>query len=71
MAEIILKTVEDIPYLRPEIQLLHKAGGSKVREKDYNDFQAMLPSLLPQEKEWLKSSLNRQFPEGHDWVKCL
>lgn len=71
MAEIILKTVEGIPYLRPEIQLLHKAGGSKVREKDYHDFQTMLPSLLQQEKAWLKSSLNRQFPEGHDWVKFL
>lgn len=50
VAEIILKTVEGIPYLRPEIQLLYKAGGSKVREKDFNDFQTMLPSLLPQEK---------------------
>ncbi len=69
--EIFLKTVEGIPYLRPEIQLLHKAGGSQVREKDYNDFQTMLPSLLPQEKAWLKSSLNRQFPEGHAWVKFV
>ena len=69
--EIFLKTVEGIPYLRPEIQLLHKAGSSQVREKDYNDFQTMLPSLLPQEKAWLKSSLNRQFPEGHAWVRFL
>ncbi|ULL18363.1 hypothetical protein DVH26_30195 [Paenibacillus sp. H1-7] len=71
MAEMILKTVDGIPYLRPEIQLLHKAGSSKVREKDYIDFQTMLPSLLHQEKAWLKSSLNRQFPEGHDWVGFL
>ncbi|WP_306419811.1 nucleotidyltransferase domain-containing protein [Bacillus sp. J14TS2] len=71
MTEIILKTAEGIPYLRPEIQLLHKAGGSKVREKDYNDFKTILPSLLQQEKAWLKSSLKRQFPEGHDWVEYL
>lgn len=69
--EIILQTDEGIPYLRPEVQLLHKAGGSNVREKDYKDFQTMLPSLLPQEKAWLKSSLNQQFPDGHDWVKFL
>jgi hypothetical protein len=69
--EIFLKTVDGIPYLRPEIQLLHKAGSSQVREKDYNDFLTMLPSLLPQEKAWLKSTLNRQFPEGHEWVKLL
>ncbi|CAG7608940.1 hypothetical protein PAESOLCIP111_01114 [Paenibacillus solanacearum] len=71
IADMMLKTDEGIPYLRPEIQLLHKAGGSNVREKDYRDFQTMLPSLLEQEKEWLKSSLNRQFPEGHDWLKFL
>jgi hypothetical protein len=69
--EIFLKTGEGIPYLRPEIQLLHKAGASRVREKDYHDFQTMLPSLLPQEKAWLKSALNLQFPEGHDWLKFI
>lgn len=69
--EIILKTKEGIPYLRPEIQLLHKAGGSQVREKDYIDFKTMLPSLLQQEKEWLKFSLNRQFPQGHDWIELI
>ncbi|WP_306430262.1 nucleotidyltransferase domain-containing protein [Siminovitchia terrae] len=68
---IFLKTIEGIPYLRPEIQLLHKAGGSQVREKDFNDFQTMLPSLLPQEKAWLKSALNRQFPGGHAWVEFI
>ncbi|MCS7461304.1 hypothetical protein N0M98_14225 [Paenibacillus doosanensis] len=71
VADIILKTEEGIPYLRPEIQLLHKAGSSKVREKDYRDFQTMLPSLREQEKVWLKSSLLRQFPQGHDWVRFL
>lgn len=69
--EIFLNTVEGIPYLSPEIQLLHKAGSSQVREKDYNDFQTVLPSLLPQEKTWLKSSLNRQFPGGHAWDKFI
>ncbi|MFD1452550.1 nucleotidyltransferase domain-containing protein [Oceanobacillus sojae] len=69
--DIFLKTVEGIPYLRPEIQLLHKAGGSQVREKDFNDFQTMLPSLLPEEKAWLKTALNRQFPGGHAWVEFI
>jgi hypothetical protein len=69
--DIFLKTDDGIPYLRPEIQLLHKAGASQIREKDYYDFQTMLPSLLPQEKAWLKSSINLQFPEGHDWLKFI
>ncbi|WP_318671677.1 nucleotidyltransferase domain-containing protein [Paenibacillus sp. PSB04] len=69
--ELFLKTKEEIPYMRPEIQLLYKGGASQVREKDYLDFQTVLPSLSPKEKAWLKSSLNLQFPEGHDWISTL
>ncbi|WP_312886639.1 hypothetical protein [Paenibacillus foliorum] len=64
--DMFLKTVDGIPYLRPEIQLLHKGGSSQVREKDHSDFKTILPSLLPQEKAWLKSALLLQFPESHD-----
>jgi hypothetical protein len=71
MNEIFLKTTEGIPYLKPEIQLLYKAGSSQVREKDYNDFQTILPLLSPKEKEWLKLSLKQQFPKGHAWVKYI
>ncbi|MCR8985466.1 hypothetical protein NW801_10430 [Brevibacillus laterosporus] len=69
--EIFLRTPEGIPYLKPEVQLLYKAGSSQVREKDYNDFQTILPILSLQEKEWLKVSLKQQFPEGHAWIKYL
>lgn len=69
--DIFLKTIDGIPYLGPEIQLLHKGGSSQIREKDYSDFNTILPSLLPQEKAWLKSSLLLQFPEGHDWFKFI
>lgn len=69
--DLFLKSDEGIPYIRPEIQLLYKAGSSQVRDKDYRDFRTILPSLLPQEKEWLKTSLSLQFPEGHDWIKFL
>jgi hypothetical protein len=68
--EIIARTNEGTPYLRPEIQLLYKGGSSKVREKDFMDLQTMLPILSTQEKEWLTLSLQQQFPEGHPWI-CL
>lgn len=71
MDEIILRTPEGIPYLRPEIQLLYKAGSSKVREKDFHDLQTLLPILTTQEKEWLATSLKKQFPEGHKWITYL
>jgi hypothetical protein len=69
--KIFLRTNEGIPYIKPEVQLLYKAGSSKIREKDYKDFQNILPLLVSKEKEWLKSSLNKQFPDGHDWIGYL
>lgn len=50
---VYIRTSEGIPYLKPEIQLLYKAGSSKVREKDFKDFQTMLPLLSPEEKNGL------------------
>ncbi|WP_257205960.1 hypothetical protein [Bacillus cereus] len=69
--EMFLRTPEGIPYLKPQVQLLYKAGSSQVREKDSNDFQSILPILSLQEKERLKVSLKQQFPEGHAWIKYL
>jgi len=69
--DILAKTQEGIPYLKPEIQLLYKGGSSKIREKDQNDFLQLFPSLMPQAKEWLKSSLKVQFPSGHSWVNYI
>ncbi|MEH7009772.1 hypothetical protein V7087_02990 [Neobacillus niacini] len=71
MNEIILKSPDGIPYLKPEIQLLYKAGSSKIREKDFQDLQTMLPILSTQEKEWLTLSLKKQFPDGHTWIEYL
>ncbi|GLX66764.1 nucleotidyltransferase domain-containing protein [Paenibacillus glycanilyticus] len=70
-SELFLTTPEGIPYLRPEIQLLHKGGSSQVREKDFKDLMTHLPLLEPAEKEWLKSSLRVQFPAGHDWINYM
>jgi len=69
--EIFYQTNEGVPYLRPEIQLLYKAGSSEIREKDNTDFKNTLPYLLLKEKEWLRTSLTRQFPEGHAWLESL
>jgi hypothetical protein len=66
-SSMYLRTSEGIPYLKPEIQLLYKAGSSRMREKDFKDFQTMLPVLSPEEKKWLKLSLEKQFSEGHHW----
>jgi hypothetical protein len=51
----ILWARDDLPYLRPEVQLLHKAPGSGartndvvVRRVDLADFDACLPLLGPE-----------------------
>ncbi len=71
LIEIIVRTNDGIPYLRPEIQLLYKGGSSKVREKDLFDLQTMLPILSTHEKEWLILSLQQQFSEGHPWIGLI
>jgi hypothetical protein len=69
--EIINKTLEGIPYLKPEIQLLYKGGSHKVRDKDKRDLLTILPLLNDYQKDWLIHALKIQFPEGHDWIKII
>lgn len=69
--KLFLRTYEGIPYIKPEVQLLYKAGSSEIREKDFKDFQNILPHLVLEEREWLKSSLKTQFADGHNWIGYL
>ena len=69
--ELFSTEENNVPYLKPAIQLLYKGGSSQIREKDFSDFQSVLPSLSLKEKEWLKEALKRQFPLGHSWMKSL
>jgi hypothetical protein len=69
--DIIAKTKEGIPYLKPEVQLLYKGGSSEIREKDRHDFLTVFPLLKPQAREWLEASLKKQFPKGHVWVDYI
>jgi hypothetical protein len=64
--EIFMRNHEDIPYLRPEIQLLYK---SKVaRPEDEQDFRSAWPLLTPEAKRWLRASLSLVSPEHH-WLR--
>lgn len=64
-------TRDGIPYLRPEIQLLYKGGGSLYRETDLDDLKSILPVLSDDSKQWLISALQTEFPDGHDWIDIL
>jgi len=64
------RTPAGIPYLSPEIQLLYKARSVPLA-KDEADFQAVLPLLRQEQRAWLKTALEVQFPEGHPWLPQL
>lgn len=66
--EEILWTRQGIPYLRPEVQLLHKALG--LRPKDQADFDACLGLLEPHPRAWLRWALGVAHP-GHPWLAYL
>jgi hypothetical protein len=66
--EDILWSVDGIRYLRPEVQLLHKARG--LRPKDQVDFEACAPLLDGEARGWLRSALELAHP-GHPWLASL
>ena len=58
----------DIPFLRPEGVLLYKADSP--RAKDQADLEACLPSLTPESRAWLATSLSMIHPD-HPWLDPL
>lgn len=61
----ILWTRDGIDYLRPEVQLLHKANS--LRPKDRDDFAVCVPLLDAPARQWLKNALKIAHP-GHTWL---
>ncbi|MGC4191331.1 MAG: hypothetical protein QM589_09210 [Thermomicrobiales bacterium] len=64
-AELILRTPEGIPYLRPEVALLFKAKARFPKNED--DFAAVLLHLSPAARRWLREALAMVHP-GHAWL---
>lgn len=64
----ILWVKDGITYLRPEVQLLHKAPG--LRPKDQDHFDTCLPLLSDAAKHWLRAALDLAHP-GHPWCARL
>ncbi|SDS67916.1 hypothetical protein SAMN04488543_2176 [Friedmanniella luteola] len=59
---------EGISYLRPEIQLLHKAH--QLRPQDQADFDAAAPLLERRDRDWLRAAVTLAHP-GHPWLEVL
>jgi hypothetical protein len=65
LATLGSSTADGIPYLAPEIQLLYKAKGRRL--KDEADFAHTLPALSQERRHWLKNSLAAVHPH-HPWL---
>lgn len=59
---------DGIRYLRPEIVLFFKAR--LRRRKDEPDFEATLPTLTPESRRWMRTSLEAFVPDHH-WLERL
>lgn len=71
LSQIGLQTQSGIPYLRPEILLLHKGTGSLgIRDKDEADFLAALPFLDVDARRWLAEALSGVRAD-HPWLDSL
>jgi hypothetical protein len=64
----ILWERDGITYLRPEVQLLHKARA--LRPQDQADFDACAPLLDVRARTWLREALDIAHP-GHPWLPDL
>ncbi len=65
-AELIRRTPDGIPYVRPDVTLLFKARHSD-EGKNEDDFSAALPTLRGDERAWLRHALELVHP-GHEWI---
>lgn len=61
-------TRDGIPYLRPEVQPLHKALG--LRPMDQADFEACPPLLEPESRAWLRTAVGIAHA-SHPWLLIL
>jgi uncharacterized protein (DUF952 family) len=58
------RSLDGVPFVRPEIALLYKAKAARF--KDERDFDRALPHLDAAARAWLASSLEQAHP-GHPW----
>jgi len=67
---------DSVPYLAPEIVLFYKSDKfssehPNVRPKTEGDFNAIMPMLSPESKEWLFEAIERAYPDGCGWLEWL
>lgn len=62
-----LESPEGLPYLRPEVVLLHRAAAAAGRD---DDASAVAGKLTSAGRQWLRDALTTAHP-GHRWIAQL
>jgi len=68
LADVVGRTPDGIPFLKPECVLLYKAKA--MRDKDRADFATIVPDLDAGARTWLADALAIAHP-GHPWIAEL
>ncbi|GAA4061623.1 nucleotidyltransferase domain-containing protein [Streptomyces shaanxiensis] len=63
-----MTTAEGVPFLAPDVQLYYKAKAP--RPKDEEDFDAALPVLTDQQRQWLVDAISMTYG-AHPWSRRL
>ncbi|MBQ1079889.1 nucleotidyltransferase domain-containing protein [Nocardiopsis sp. B62] len=69
LSQLGRRSVEGLPYLTPEVQLLCKAKGR--RPKDERDLTETLPVLDAAQRRWLVRALSQVHGIHHPWLPRL
>ena len=67
--DVVRLGTDGVPYQQPEITLLFKAR--RRWEKDEADFDAVVPTLDPSDRAWLRSAIELTEPSAHPWLERL
>ena len=68
MATVVRQSVDGVPYLAPEIQLLYKSKAP--RDRDEMDFANTRPHLPADARLWLHDAISLADPRHH-WLQFL
>ncbi|WP_240421957.1 nucleotidyltransferase domain-containing protein [Paenibacillus periandrae] len=69
----ILSSSDKLSYLAPELVLFYKSSYLEGTDAaDHNqDFDVSLPYFNPEQKQWLREALEKEYPNGHVWLQRL
>ncbi|MCL1787133.1 MAG: GNAT family N-acetyltransferase [Defluviitaleaceae bacterium] len=65
---------DSIPYLAPEVILFYKSDkysseNAYAKPRTAADFEAIMPMLPAESKEWLVNAIRATYPGGYEWLE--